>query len=193
MHTFVSMAGVPSHDSFVASNRAPSATLPPSAPTLCGHLGRHGRARVARVVGRHIGRHLPGNPTVTRQNMEGAVSYRAANFIYNGAPKDGTSIALISRDAPFGPLIIANPLLGARTDSLGGRRRQKRCGIDAAPASRSPRSPWSRSPRRATRSSMPCASIPWVQWTVALMTATLNANRRCSRAPADRRRVARCR
>ena len=59
----------------------------------------------ARVVGRHIGRHLPGNPTVTPQNMEGAGSYRAANFIYNVAPKDGTSIALISRDAPLGPLI----------------------------------------------------------------------------------------
>src|SRR5579863_7785923 len=59
----------------------------------------------ARVVGRHIGRHLPGNPTVTPQNMEGAGSYRAANFIYNVAPKDGTSIALISRDAALGPLI----------------------------------------------------------------------------------------
>jgi hypothetical protein len=59
---------------------------------------RHGwRVRpVGRVVARHIGRHLPGNPTVTPQNMEGAGSYRAANFIYNVAPKDGTSIALIS-------------------------------------------------------------------------------------------------
>src|SRR5271169_503521 len=61
----------------------------------------------ARVVARHIGRHLPGNPTVTPQNMEGAGSYRAANFIYNVAPKDGTSIALIARDAPLGPLIGA--------------------------------------------------------------------------------------
>ena len=59
----------------------------------------------ARLVARHIGRHLPGNPTVTPQNMEGAGSYRAANFIYNVAPRDGTSIALIARDAPLGPLI----------------------------------------------------------------------------------------
>jgi tripartite-type tricarboxylate transporter receptor subunit TctC len=58
----------------------------------------------ARVLARHIGRHLPGNPTVTPQNMEGAGSYRAANFIYNVAPKDGTSFALIARDAPLGPL-----------------------------------------------------------------------------------------
>jgi len=58
----------------------------------------------ARTVARHIGKHLPGNPTVAPQNMEGAGSYRAANFIYSVAPKDGTNIALISRDAVLGPL-----------------------------------------------------------------------------------------
>jgi tripartite-type tricarboxylate transporter receptor subunit TctC len=67
-----------------------------------------------RVVARHVGRHLPGNPAVTTQNMEGAGSYRAANFIYNIAPKDGTSIALIGRDAPLGPLSAAP---GARYDA----------------------------------------------------------------------------
>jgi hypothetical protein len=39
--------------------------------------------------------------------MPGAGSYAAANFIYNVAPRDGTSIALIARDAPLGPLIGA--------------------------------------------------------------------------------------
>jgi len=58
----------------------------------------------ARVVARHIGAHLPGNPTVVPQNLEGAGSYRAASFIYNVAPKDGTAIALIARDATLGPL-----------------------------------------------------------------------------------------
>ena len=58
----------------------------------------------ARVVARHIGAHLPGNPTVNAQNLEGAGSYRAANFIYNVAPKDGTAMALIARDAVLGPL-----------------------------------------------------------------------------------------
>jgi len=58
----------------------------------------------ARIVARHIGKHLAGNPTVAPQNMEGAGSYRAANFIYNVAPKDGTVMALISRDAVLGPL-----------------------------------------------------------------------------------------
>ncbi|MGD0024595.1 MAG: hypothetical protein ABSC37_08205 [Xanthobacteraceae bacterium] len=57
-----------------------------------------------RIVARHFGKHLPGNPTVVPQNLEGAGSYRAANFIYNVAPKDGTTIALIARDAVLGPL-----------------------------------------------------------------------------------------
>ncbi len=42
-----------------------------------------------RIVGRHIGRHLPGTPNVVPQNMPGAGSYTAANYIYNVAPKDG--------------------------------------------------------------------------------------------------------
>jgi tripartite-type tricarboxylate transporter receptor subunit TctC len=58
----------------------------------------------ARTVAKHIGKHLPGEPTVAPQNMEGAGSYRAANFIYNVAPKDGTVMALIARDAVLGPL-----------------------------------------------------------------------------------------
>ena len=68
----------------------------------------------ARVVAHHIGKHLPGNPTVTAQNMEGAGSFRAANFIYNVAPKDGTAFAIIARDAPLGPLSAAP---GARFDA----------------------------------------------------------------------------
>ena len=57
-----------------------------------------------RMVAGHIGKHLPGNPTVTPQNMPGAGSYRAANYIYNVAPKDGTAMAVIARDAALGPL-----------------------------------------------------------------------------------------
>jgi len=58
----------------------------------------------ARVVAAHLGKHLPGNPTVTPENLQGGGSYRAAGFIYNVAPKDGTAIALIARDAALGPL-----------------------------------------------------------------------------------------
>jgi tripartite-type tricarboxylate transporter receptor subunit TctC len=58
----------------------------------------------ARVVAAHIGKHLPGNPNVTPENLPGGGSYRAASYIYNVAPKDGTAIALIARDAALGPL-----------------------------------------------------------------------------------------
>jgi len=58
----------------------------------------------ARVIGRHLGKHLPGNPAVVPQNLEGAGSYRVANFIYNVAPKDGTTIGAVSRDVALGPL-----------------------------------------------------------------------------------------
>ena len=52
---------------------------------------------------RHIGKHLPGNPTVVPQNMPGAGSYVAASHIYGAAPKDGTVFAIIARDAALGP------------------------------------------------------------------------------------------
>ena len=45
-----------------------------------------------RLVARHLGRHIPGEPTLVPQNMPGAGSFKAANFLYGVAPKDGTSI-----------------------------------------------------------------------------------------------------
>jgi tripartite-type tricarboxylate transporter receptor subunit TctC len=50
-----------------------------------------------RVVARHIGKHLPGHPAVVAQNMPGAGSIAAANFLYNIAPKDGTAIGILSQ------------------------------------------------------------------------------------------------
>lgn len=58
----------------------------------------------ARTLARHIGRHIPGNPTVVAQNMAGAGSLRLANFMYSVAPKDGTAFATMGRGAAFGPL-----------------------------------------------------------------------------------------
>jgi tripartite-type tricarboxylate transporter receptor subunit TctC len=67
-----------------------------------------------RTVARHIGKHLPGKPTVVPQNMPGAGSYVAASHIYNVAPKDGTVMGIIARDAALGPLSGAP---GARFDA----------------------------------------------------------------------------
>jgi hypothetical protein len=50
----------------------------------------------ARLVARHIGRHIPGNPTVVPQNMTGAGGLRMVNYLYNVAPKDGLSIGMIA-------------------------------------------------------------------------------------------------
>jgi tripartite-type tricarboxylate transporter receptor subunit TctC len=67
-----------------------------------------------RVVARHIGTHLPGKPTVVPQNMPGAGSLNAANYIYNVAPKDGTAIGLIQGLTALDPIIGTT---GARFDS----------------------------------------------------------------------------
>jgi tripartite-type tricarboxylate transporter receptor subunit TctC len=67
-----------------------------------------------RVVARHIGKHLPGNPTVVPQNMPGAGSFTAAAHIYSAAPKDGTVMGIIARDAALGPLTGQE---GARFDA----------------------------------------------------------------------------
>jgi tripartite-type tricarboxylate transporter receptor subunit TctC len=48
----------------------------------------------ARLVSRHIGRHIPGNPTVIVQNMPGGGGLVAANHVFNAAPKDGSVVGL---------------------------------------------------------------------------------------------------
>jgi tripartite-type tricarboxylate transporter receptor subunit TctC len=59
----------------------------------------------ARTVGRHLGKHIPGNPTVLVQNMAGAGSLKAANYIYGVAAKDGTALGTFARGLPMEPLI----------------------------------------------------------------------------------------
>jgi tripartite-type tricarboxylate transporter receptor subunit TctC len=58
-----------------------------------------------RAVARHLGRHIPGNPTVVPVNRPGAGSLTAANFLYNGARKDGATIATFNRSVPLEPLM----------------------------------------------------------------------------------------
>jgi len=51
----------------------------------------------ARLVARHLGRHIPGNPAVIVQNMPAAGSIAATNYMFSTAPRDGTTIALVQR------------------------------------------------------------------------------------------------
>ena len=59
----------------------------------------------ARHLARHMGKHIPGNPNVVPQNMAGAGSLRAANFIYTAAPKDGTAFGTFARTTGINPLL----------------------------------------------------------------------------------------
>jgi tripartite-type tricarboxylate transporter receptor subunit TctC len=55
----------------------------------------------ARVIARHMGRHVPGNPTLIVQNMPGGGNVLATNYMYNIAPRDGTAIATVHNAMPL--------------------------------------------------------------------------------------------
>ena len=58
-----------------------------------------------RLAGRHLGRHLPGQPNVVVQNMNGGAGLVLANYLFNVAPRDGTAIGMIADAAPFNELL----------------------------------------------------------------------------------------
>jgi tripartite-type tricarboxylate transporter receptor subunit TctC len=58
-----------------------------------------------RLLSRHVGKHIPGNPSVVVKNMPGAGSLTLANWLYNVAPKDGTAFGIIGRGTGFDPLL----------------------------------------------------------------------------------------
>jgi tripartite-type tricarboxylate transporter receptor subunit TctC len=62
----------------------------------------------ARLLARHLGRFIPGNPNIVVQNMAGAASMRAANYLYVSAPRDGSTFGVIGRDMPLIGLIGGN-------------------------------------------------------------------------------------
>ncbi len=70
----------------------------------------------ARMLARHLGKHIPGNPTVVPKNMEGGGGMRLANWLYNVAPKDGTALGAASRAMAF------EPLLGNKAAQYDGRK-----------------------------------------------------------------------
>jgi hypothetical protein len=54
----------------------------------------------ARLVARHLGKHIPGHPTVVPQNMTGAGGLKMINYLYTVAPRDGTNIGMIQNAFP---------------------------------------------------------------------------------------------
>jgi tripartite-type tricarboxylate transporter receptor subunit TctC len=62
-----------------------------------------------RLVARHLGKHLPGKPLVVVQNMPGAGGMNGINYLYNVAPKDGTTIGVVSQTVAIGQLLENAP------------------------------------------------------------------------------------
>jgi tripartite-type tricarboxylate transporter receptor subunit TctC len=57
---------------------------------------------VGRLMARHLGHHIPGNPRVVPENMLGASGRVAANYVYRSGPKDGSVIAVVQQSIPMG-------------------------------------------------------------------------------------------
>lgn len=74
-----------------------------------GYSAGGGYDSYARVLAEHLADHIPGHPTVVPQNMPGAGSLKAANYLYVAAPKDGTMIGTFSRGLAMEPLIGTSP------------------------------------------------------------------------------------
>jgi tripartite-type tricarboxylate transporter receptor subunit TctC len=72
---------------------------------LVGFTAGGGYDVYARLLGRHLGRHIPGNPSVVVQNMPGAGSLKATQYVYGLAAKDGLTLATVSRGMATDPLL----------------------------------------------------------------------------------------
>lgn len=75
---------------------------------IVGYSAGGGYDRYARVLARHMGRFIPGNPTIVVKNMPGAGSLVAANHLYTIAPKDGTAFGTFGRGLPMAPLLFGD-------------------------------------------------------------------------------------
>src|SRR3984957_15716378 len=72
---------------------------------LVGYGVGTGNDLYMRLLARHLGKHIPGRPTIVPENMPGAGSMVMMNYLYNVAPRDGTAIGVPSRNLAVGPLL----------------------------------------------------------------------------------------
>lgn len=85
---------------------------------VIAHEAGTGYDLYGRLLARHIGRHIPGEPQVVPQNMLGGGGLHGANWLYNVAPADGATIATFAHSA------ILEPLLGSSGIRLDSTRLQ---------------------------------------------------------------------
>jgi len=86
---------------------------------IIGYSAGGGYDLYARVLAQHMGKHIPGNPTVIPQNMPGAGSIKAASYLFTAAPKDGTVIGTFARGVPATALIGQAPFDARKFTWLG--------------------------------------------------------------------------
>jgi tripartite-type tricarboxylate transporter receptor subunit TctC len=72
---------------------------------IVGYSAGGGYDAYARLLARYFGKHIPGNPAIVPQQMTGAGSLRAANYIFSVAPKDGSVFGTFSRSMGISPLV----------------------------------------------------------------------------------------
>jgi tripartite-type tricarboxylate transporter receptor subunit TctC len=70
----------------------------------------------ARTIGRHMVRHIPGNPRLVTKNLTGAGGMRQVNGMYNVFPQDGTVIGIISRN------LVTEPAFGNKAAKFDGSK-----------------------------------------------------------------------
>ena len=72
---------------------------------VVGYKAGGGYDRTARLLARHLPKHIPGNPTIIVQNMPGANSVIAANHVYSVAKPDGLTVGTFNRNLPLAQLL----------------------------------------------------------------------------------------
>jgi tripartite-type tricarboxylate transporter receptor subunit TctC len=72
---------------------------------IIGYSVGGGYDAYARLLARYIGKHIPGEPSIVPQQMTGAGSLRAANYMFSVAPKDGAVLGIFSRSMGVAPLL----------------------------------------------------------------------------------------
>ena len=110
---FAALIGPAQADSVADFYRGKSITL------AIGYSAGGGYDLYGRLLARYIGKYIPGNPSVVPQNREGAGSLRAAIYIYNAAPRDGTVIGTFSRSMAVAPLLSEAPFDASKFTWLG--------------------------------------------------------------------------
>lgn len=86
---------------------------------------------IGRLLSRHMPKYIPGSPTMIPQNLPGSGSIKAILTLYSVAPKDGTSLAMITRGYPIEPLFYPETAKydPSRFNPIGSTSREVSVGV----------------------------------------------------------------